>query len=95
MARWKFVWAFAGPWLLALAGLVALELVYFAVVRPPRAAWNSFLDLRYERPESFQRLDACCGWLTLEFNFGRAPATFAAAMRRTVAFERIVSIRAR
>jgi hypothetical protein len=46
------------PWLLALAGLAAIELAYYAVVRPPRAAWNSFLDLQFAQPESFQRLVA-------------------------------------
>ena len=46
------------PWLLALAGLVAIELGYYAVARPPRIAWNSFLDLPFAQTDTFQRLVA-------------------------------------
>lgn len=46
------------PWLLALAGLVAIEGAYYAVARPPRATWNSFLDLQFAQVETIQRLFA-------------------------------------
>ena len=46
------------PWLLALAGLIAIELAYYAAARPARAAWNSFLDMKFTETESFQRLVA-------------------------------------
>ena len=46
------------PWLWALLGLIAIELVYYGVTRPPRIAWNSFLDFQFAQTESFQRLVA-------------------------------------
>lgn len=46
------------PWLLALVGLAAIELAYYATARPPREAWNSFLDFQFTQEETFQRLVA-------------------------------------
>ena len=46
------------PWLLALAGVLVIELAYYAAVRPPRVQWNAFLDLKFAVTESFQRLVA-------------------------------------
>jgi hypothetical protein len=44
--------------LLALLGLVAIELTYLAVAHPARIAWNAFLDYQFTQTESFQRLVA-------------------------------------
>ena len=46
------------PWLPALAALAAIELAYYAVARPPRVTWNSFLDFHYTQGNTFQRLVA-------------------------------------
>jgi len=46
------------PWLWALLGLIAIELVYYGAMRPPRITWNSFLDFGFAETESFQRLVA-------------------------------------
>ena len=43
------------PWILALVCLLAIESAYWLAFRPPRATWNSFLDMPFAQEESFQR----------------------------------------